>query len=164
MKKILSKKRKETKRKKWYRLLRINNKNFPFFFLKSKKKYLFLREQNFNLRLFKFGFLKKKFFNNEIVEMMYGFGDTDKPLKNSVFEIEKIIIGFIIKIILKISHISFCKLGKRPWVEDLLFLLRNCSRKINKVVYLLKMKYLIENIMNKHKPTRIFGKKIVDKM
>mmetsp|Transcript_66602 Transcript_66602/g.158865 ORF Transcript_66602/g.158865 Transcript_66602/m.158865 type:complete len:165 (+) Transcript_66602:43-537(+) len=164
MKKFLNNIRKETKRTKWYKLLSINNKIYPFFFLKSKKKYLFLREQNFNLRLYKFGFLKKKFLTNEIIEMMYGFGDSDKPLKNSVFEIEKIVISFVTKIMLKISHISFCKLGKRPWAEDLLFLLRNCSRKIHKVVYLLKMKYVIEDIMNANKPTRIFGKKMVEKM
>jgi len=70
----------------------------------------------------------------------------------------------VTKIILKISHISFWKNEKRPWVDDLLFLFRNVPRKMQRIIYLLKMKYIIENIMALNKPVKAFGKKMVEKL
>jgi len=158
------KKKKESRKKKWFKLFKIDKKNGNDFLDKVRKNFLFFREQDFNLKLFKIGFSKKRLFTNEIVEIMYGYGDSDKPLKKSVFEIEKLISSYVTRIILKISHISFWKNEKRPWVDDLLFLFRNVPRKMQRITYLLKMKYIIENIMVLNKPVRAFGKKMVEKL
>ena len=48
-----------------------------------------------------------------------------------------------------VTCISFIRLKKRPGIDDILFIIRNDPKKLNKIWYLLKMKLIIEKAMGK---------------
>mmetsp|Transcript_30440 Transcript_30440/g.76550 ORF Transcript_30440/g.76550 Transcript_30440/m.76550 type:complete len:141 (+) Transcript_30440:137-559(+) len=124
-------------------------------------KYNFFRKNDFFYKLPKFNFFKKKIFSNELAEIMFGFGDSENPLKKTVLFLEKLILNFFHGLVSSVTYIAFWRAKKRPTVEDLLFCIRNNPRKILKITYLLKMKILIEKIMGPQKKSPSFkGKNI----
>ncbi|ABW98112.1 taf13 (nucleomorph) [Hemiselmis andersenii] len=122
-------------------------------------KYNFFRKTDFLYKLPKFNFLKKKIFQNELAEVMFGFGDSENPLKKTILFLEKLILNFFHNLISSVTYIAFWRAKKRPTVEDLVFCIRNNPRKLSKITYLLKMKILIEKIMGSQKKSPSFKTK-----
>mmetsp|Transcript_2066 Transcript_2066/g.4712 ORF Transcript_2066/g.4712 Transcript_2066/m.4712 type:complete len:171 (-) Transcript_2066:940-1452(-) len=141
---VLSKKKK--KRIKYLKILKIKDKFRHFFHPPIDFRYNFFRKQFFIYRLTKDGYLKRKIFASEITEILFGFGDRDYPFKKTVAGIENLIIRYVVDIISSVTYISFWRVAKRPSIDDVFFLVRNNPRKLQRVTYLLEMKFLIEKV------------------
>jgi hypothetical protein len=126
-------------------------------------KYFFLRFQNFLKKIKKTQIFLKKSFLNEIKEIMFGYGDSRYPNKNSIWFIEKLIINFVSIIVTKINLLSFIRLSKRPVFEDLLFIIRKDPSKTKRIVYLIKMKEIIEKLVKQTKNSSQVPKDIISK-
>ena len=113
--------------------------------------YNYFRKSDFIYKLPKFTFYKKKFFSLELAEIMFGFGDSENPLKKTVLFIEKLILNFFHNLVASITYIAFWRNRKRPTIDDLLFYSRNRTRSLSRIKYLMKMKTLIEKIMGPDK-------------
>ena len=126
-------------------------------------KYFFLRFKNFLKKIKKTQIFLKKSFLNEIKELMFGYGDSRYPNKNSIWFIEKLIINFVSIIVTKINLLSFIRLSKRPVFEDLLFIIRKDPSKTKRIVYLIKMKEIIEKLVKQTKNSSQVPKDIISK-
>ena len=122
-------------------------------------KYNFFRKIDFMYKLPRFPFYRRKIFSNELAEIMFGFGDSENPLKKTVLFVEKLIVNFFHNLVCSLTYIAFWRLKKRPTIDDLLFCMRNKNREMSKITYLLKMKVLIERIMGSHKKRLSFKEK-----
>jgi len=139
------------KKLKYFELLKIKNYTK---ILSSKIpliRYNYFRKSDFVYKLPKFTFYKKKFFSLELAEIMFGFGDSENPLKKTVLFIEKLILNFFHNLVASITYIAFWRNRKRPTIDDLLFCSRNRTRSLSRIKYLMKMKTLIEKIMGPDK-------------
>ena len=94
---------------------------------------------------------------------MFGYGDSRYPNKNSIWFIEKLIINFVSIIVTKINLLSFIRLSKRPVFEDLLFIIRKDPSKTKRIVYLIKMKEIIEKLVKQTKNSSQVPKDIISK-
>lgn len=139
------------KKLKYFELLKIKNNSKILTQKISLIKYNFFRKNDFLYRLPKFTFFKKKFFSVELAEIIFGFGDSENPLKKTVLFIEKLMINFFHNLVASITYVAFWRFKKRPTIEDLLFTIRNKGTSLAKISYLLKMKVLIEKIMGPEK-------------
>mmetsp|Transcript_4673 Transcript_4673/g.9533 ORF Transcript_4673/g.9533 Transcript_4673/m.9533 type:complete len:167 (-) Transcript_4673:955-1455(-) len=139
------------KREKFFEILNFKNGINCYSATSWKIKYYSFRPQFFIYKLTKFGFLKKKIFVNELPEILFGFGDIENSPKQIMPEIESLVINYILDIVSSVTHISFWRVAKRPTIDDVLFLVRNHTRKFQRVIYLQKMKLLIEKITGSDK-------------
>lgn len=164
-KKFFEKKQKKIKiyrkKLKYFELLRIKN----YIKILSNKipliKYNYFRKSDYIYKLSRFTFYKKKFFSLELAEIMFGFGDSENPLKKTVLYIEKLILTFFHNLVSSITYIAFWRNKKRPTIDDLLFCFRNHIRSLSKIKYLIKMKTLIEKIMGPEKKNHSIKEKSI---
>ena len=110
-------------------------------------KYSFFRIQRFFKKIKKIKLILKKKFINEIKEMIFGYGDSKYPNKESMIFVENLIVNFVSIIVVKINAISFLKLSRRPLFEDILFIIRKDPSKAKRIIYLIKMKSIIEKLV-----------------
>jgi hypothetical protein len=152
---LLEKKQKKIKmfrkKLKYFELLKIKNYTKILSSKISLIRYNYFRKGDFVYKLPKFTFYKKKFFSLELAEIMFGFGDSENPLKKTVLFIEKLILNFFHNLVASITYIAFWRNRKRPTIDDLLFCSRNRTRSLSRIKYLMKMKTLIEKIMGPDK-------------
>lgn len=124
-------------------------------------KYPFFKLQKFNRKFDKKSINLKRKFLNEIKEILFGYGDSRFPDKNSISLIENIIIKFVSIIVVKINFISSLRLSKRPMFEDILFIIRKSPSKTKRVIYLIKMKKVIEKLVKQTKASNQVPKEII---
>ena len=123
--------------------------------------YYFFRTQKLNKKFKKAkGAFKKKFFN-EIKEIVYAYGDFRITDKNVVRFIENSIVKFVSLIIIKVNFVSFLRLSKRPVFEDVLFIIRKNPSKTKRVIYLIKMKEIIEKLVKQTKNSNQVPKEVI---
>ena len=79
--------------------------------------------------------------------MIFGYGDSKYPNKESMIFVENLIVNFVSIIVVKINVISFLKLSRRPLFEDILFIIRKDPSKAKRIIYLIKMKSIIEKLV-----------------
>ena len=79
--------------------------------------------------------------------MIFGYGDSKYPNKESMIFVENLIVNFVSIIVVKINAISFLKLSRRPLFEDILFIIRKDPSKAKRIIYLIKMKSIIEKLV-----------------
>jgi len=130
-----------------------NDKCFVF-------KYPLFKLQNFN-RKFDRKINPKRKFLNEIKELIFGYGDSRFPDKSSISLIENIIIRFVSIIVVKINFISSLRMSKRPMFEDILFIIRKSPSKTKRIIYLIKMKKVIEKLVKQTKASNQVPKEII---
>lgn len=80
---------------------------------------------------------KKGMFSKELRTMMYGFGDKEEPLEESVDLLEEMVVDYIIEMTEKAAQVG-AERGKLL-TEDFLFLIRKDSKKYARVMELLQM-------------------------
>jgi len=125
--------------------------------------YKFLRLQTFHQKLNKAKLIFKKKFINEIKEIMFGNGDSKSPDKNAMEFIENLIVKFVSFTVIKVNFISFLKLSKRPVFQDILFIIRKNPFKTKRIIYLIRMKEIIENLVKQTKNANQIPKEIISK-
>lgn len=105
----------------------------------------------------------KKKFLNEIKEILFGYGDFRCPTKDAVRFIENLIVKFVSNLVIKVNFISFLRLSKRPVFQDILFLIRKNPFKAKRILYLIKMKEIIEKLVKQTKNANQIPKEIINK-
>lgn len=123
--------------------------------------YPHFRLKNFVGKFNKASLISKRRFFNEIKDIMFGYGDSRFPDKNSIILIENIIIRFISLIVIKISFASSLRLSKRPLFEDILFIIRKNPSKTKRIIYLIKMKKIIEKLVKQTKTSNQISQEII---
>lgn len=103
---------------------------------------------------------KKKFFN-EIKEIVYAYADCRVVDKNVVNFIENSIVKFVSLIVIKVNFVSFLRLSKRPMFDDVLFIIRKNPSKTKRIIYLIKMKEVIEKLVKQTKNSNQIPKEII---
>ena len=131
-----------------------NNDILYYYFFRAQKFY-----KNFNKAK---GAFKKKFFN-EIKEIVYAYGDFRITDKNVVRLIENSIVKFVSVITIRVNFVSFLRLSKRPMFEDVLFIIRKNPSKTKRVIYLIKMKEVIEKLVKQTKNSNQVPKEIISR-
>lgn len=89
-----------------------------------------------------------RIFQNEIRQMMSGFGDQQAPRPESVRLMEEIVLEYITGLAAKSTEIAQTNRRERPDVTDIKFIIRKDKRKLQRVRYLLEMKAEIKRATN----------------
>lgn len=166
----LKKKKKNYKKKrlnilkkkfKYHKIMKIKQSTEIISRINYSIKYIFFRRDNFKHKLPRFTYFKKRFFSKEIEELMFSYGDSGYPLLKTVMLVENFVINFLKNLASSISYISFWRIKKRPTIDDLFFCFRNRSHELSKIKYLIKMKSLIQNIIDSDKKGNLLKQKII---
>ncbi|KAJ2723475.1 hypothetical protein GGI07_002598 [Coemansia sp. Benny D115] len=97
-------------------------------------------------------FPRQKLFSRELAMLMYGFGDSNAPLPESVDVLEDILVDYINDTCLQAARIS-AKPSKIS-VDDFKFVLRKDPKKLARVEELIAMNKEIEMARNMFADTR----------
>jgi len=98
-----------------------------------------------------------------MAEIVYAYGDFRITDKNVVRLIENSIVKFVSLIIIRVNFVSFLRLSKRPMFEDVLFIIRKNPSKTKRVIYLIKMKEVIEKLVKQTKNSNQVPKEIISR-
>ena len=131
-----------------------NNRSFVFDYPHFKLK-------NFVGKFNKAIYISRKRFFNEIKDIVFGYGDSRFPDKYSMILIENIIVRFVSFIIIKTSFVSSIRLSKRPVFEDILFIIRKDPSKTKRLIYLIKMKKIIEKLVKQTKTSNQIPQELI---
>lgn len=148
---------------KYLEMLKIKNQNYCQLKISPVLRYHIFRQQRFCEKLNKNDFKFKKNFLNEIKEVVFGYGDSRYPDKDLISFIEKLIVRFVSIMVIKINFLSFLRLSKRPVFRDILFTIRKDPSKTKRIVYLIKMKEIIEKLVKQTKNSNQIPKEIISK-
>ena len=148
---------------KYLRILKFKKDYYKKIKKKPILKYNFFRIQIFFKKLNKIKFNFKKKFLSEIKEMVFGFGDSFYPDKDTIQFIENLIVKFVSITMVKANFFSFLRLSKRPVFRDILFIIRKDPSKTRRILYLIKMKEIIEKLVKETKNSNQIPKDIISK-
>lgn len=81
-----------------------------------------------------------RIFDKELRVMMYGFGDDENPLPETVRLMEEIVLDYIANLAVKSTDIAHQHRRERPEVSDIKIIIRKDPQKLSRVRYLLEMK------------------------
>jgi hypothetical protein len=123
--------------------------------------YCFFRAKKLSKKFEKAKIASKKKFFNEIKEITYAYADCRVIDKNVVHFIENSIVKFVSLIVIKVNFVSFLRLSKRPMFEDVLFIIRKNPSKTKRIIYLIKMKEVIEKLVKQTKNSNQVPKEII---
>jgi len=76
--------------------------------------------------------------------MMYGFGDVQKPLPETVRVMEEVLLDHVASLVAKSTDLANARRRDRPDISDVLFVIRKDRRKIQRVRYLQEMKAKVD--------------------
>lgn len=86
----------------------------------------------------------KRLFQNEIRQMLYGFGDARQPRRDTAELVEDLLRTYLTAVVQRCVEVANTRGRKYPDVSDLRFLLRKDLRKLRRVNYLVAMKEVID--------------------
>jgi transcription initiation factor TFIID subunit 13 len=86
----------------------------------------------------------KRIFQNEIRQMLYGFGDARQPRRDTAELLEDLLREYLTAVVQRCIETANTRGRKYPDVSDLRFLLRKDLRKLRRVNYLVAMKEVID--------------------
>lgn len=86
----------------------------------------------------------KRIFQNEVRQMLYGFGDARQPRRDTSELVEDLLREYLTAVVQRCVETANIRGRKYPDVSDLRFLLRKDLRKLRRVNYLVAMKEVID--------------------
>ena len=125
--------------------------------------YCLLGLRSFYKKMNKTKIIFKKKFLTEIKEVMFGYGDSRTPNKEVIKFIENSIIKFVSIIVVKVNFVSFLRLSRRPVFEDILFIIRKNPCKTKRIIYLIRMKEIIEKLVKQTKNSNQIPRELISK-
>jgi hypothetical protein len=146
---------------KYLEILKIKNQNYCQLKISPVLRYHIFRLQRLCKKLNKNDFKFKKFFLNEIKDVMFGYGNSRYPNKDSIKFVEKLIVQFVSIIVIKINFLSFLRLSKRPVFGDILFTIRKDPSKTKRIVYLIKMQHELAELLKQTKNSNQISKEVI---
>lgn len=84
--------------------------------------------------------LPKPWFQNEILSMMYAFGDSRKPSTESAILIEQIVHSQMANMVVRAAEVTNMRGGRFMSVEDIIFLMRKDKEKLKRLIRYLNFK------------------------
>ncbi|CAH3035361.1 unnamed protein product [Pocillopora meandrina] len=84
--------------------------------------------------------LPKPWFQSEILNMMYAFGDSRKPSTESALLIEEIVHSQMASLVVRAAEVTNMRGGRFMSVEDIIFLMRKDKEKLKRLIKYLNFK------------------------
>lgn len=147
--------------KRYLEITKLKEKDYNLSKRNNLLNYCFFRTKKLRKKFKKAKIVFKKKFFNEIKEIVYAFADCRVIDKNIVHFIEKSIVKFVSLIVIKVNFVSFLRLSKRPMFDDVLFIIRKNPSKTKRIIYLIKMKEVIEKLVKQTKNSNQIPKEII---